>query len=444
MNKNLVIQMDNVVSLFPEPSKPESPLCSIAAEQNLLGLLMRNSELYYKISGFLKQEHFFEETHGRIFRAISILIDRGAIPSPVTMRNYFEKDQSLSQVGGADYLVYLAGLSPIPDAKGFANIIHDLAVRRIAIKELEQTVSKLRDVQVDATAEEILCEQRGKLENMVSWVDHALQTEKQVAIEIYESLDRPSKFDSTGIPVLDSAMAGGLYAGCSYAFAARKKTGKTALACTISRNLSKRGAKHLFISLEMNPLQIEQRLLAREMQCAYVDFMSSERQSPAFRDRVAKVVSETRQNILYHHSPGISFDKLRSLISSARMRQGINGFILDYSQLVTGKTRSQTFAEFMDELAQWISNYCRREGIWSLVLAQLNQENGNIRGGEGLRLAFDQVYSINKCKEHVRNGFYLEQMDTRYTPWHELGTDEQPSLMMSDYGPHFYQIGAYD
>ena len=39
------------------------------------------------------------------------------------------------------------------------------------------------------------------------------------------------------------------------------------------------------------------------------------------------------------------------------------------------------------EIAQWIADFSRRNGIWSITMAQLNQED-NTRGGEGIRLAF--------------------------------------------------------
>ena len=114
-------------------------------------------------------------------------------------------------------------------------------------------------------------------------------------------------------------------------------------------------------------------------------------------------------------------------------------FRSDYFQLVGGVGARQSRVEFFDEVAQWIANICRQEKIWALVTAQINQDD-NIRWGEGLRLAFDQVYHLQVC-ENDKEMFFMEMMDTRYTPWCEVGNKDNPIIKMEKTGPFFREIG---
>jgi hypothetical protein len=91
----------------------------------------------------------------------------------------------------------------------------------------------------------------------------------------------------------------------------------------------------------------------------------------------------------------------------------------------------------MDSVAQWLADFCRKEDVVGIVIAQINQENGNIRGGEGIRLAADQVYQLDKSDD---DNYYLSMMDSRYTKYADVGSQQIGGVVMDMYGPHFRQI----
>jgi replicative DNA helicase len=98
---------------------------------------------------------------------------------------------------------------------------------------------------------------------------------------------------------------------------------------------------------------------------------------------------------LFDHAPGLTFEDLRRKISNVVMRHGIRGVILDYWQLVGGVERDHTQAMHQDRVAQFLADTARREGIWVIAMAHLNQD-GNTRGGEGIRLASDQAFELHR------------------------------------------------
>src|SRR5215831_10575350 len=69
------------------------------AEMALLGAILHNNRAYERVADFLRPEHFSSRVHGRIFEAIWRLIDRGQIADPITLKQYFEADADLAEVG---------------------------------------------------------------------------------------------------------------------------------------------------------------------------------------------------------------------------------------------------------------------------------------------------------------------------------------------------------
>src|SRR5258708_16566597 len=100
-------------------------------EQALLGGIFHNSLAHSRVSGFLEAEHFSFLVHARIYAAIGKLIERGQLANPVTLKNLFDQDGALAEIGGAQYLTRLAESAvSIINAEEYRRRIHDLHLRR--------------------------------------------------------------------------------------------------------------------------------------------------------------------------------------------------------------------------------------------------------------------------------------------------------------------------
>jgi hypothetical protein len=150
---------------------------------------------------------------------------------------------------------------------------------------------------------------------------------------------------------------------------------------------------------------------------------------------VSEAAFRNAANLIYRNAPGLTFAALRAIVGKAIMQHKVKGIILDYWQLVGGKEDRRSTSEHLDEVAQWIADTGRKHKVWMVVAAQINQE-GNTRGGEGIRLAFDQVYQVHRMSESSPH-IWMEMMDTRYTQWAELGSKEQAKFFMHAKGPFF-------
>ena len=126
---------------------------NLEAEQALLGAILINNEAINHVAAFLEPVHFYLPVHGRIFEAVLKMIERGQIASPVTLKHYFDNDDSLSEVGGAQYLARLAGSAvTIINAEHYGRAILDLALRRDLIGIGEEMVNQAYDASLDEGA----------------------------------------------------------------------------------------------------------------------------------------------------------------------------------------------------------------------------------------------------------------------------------------------------
>lgn len=432
----MIVSQTLLANLSPMKND-EVPLTNIELEQQILGMLLSDNSCFVKV-GNLQVNHFHEPVHQRIFSAMNSEWQAGRRFDPLTLRHLFEEDDALVDIGGAVYLVKLATSSNfIGRFEDYARIIIELAQKRSLLQVCETASRSIVNSQEMSPAD-IAMSLTGKLQDSISNFEMSqFQDDFEVTEKILSDMRRDVRPYSTGYGLLDDAMDGGLYPGKCYGFAARKKMGKTILAGSISHNLNQMGIRHLFICGEMSPSEIQKRTLARQLRVNQSMFNSRAGKTADFMGRVAKVALESKRAMIYKNAPGVTFEDLKNHILLARMQKGITGFILDYWQLVGGKKKGQSDASHLDEVAQWIADTCRKYDMWAITMAQINQE-GNTRGGEGIRLAFDQVYILHAPdNDPGRSERWLEMSDTRYTPWRSVGTQSRPAFYLNEKGPYF-------
>ena len=131
-----------------------SPPANLEAEQALLGAILANNAAYEKVSEFLMAEHFADPAHARIFEACGKLIERGQVANAVQLKNLFDRDDELSEVGGAQYLAKLqSSIVTIINAKDYGRTIHDLFLRRELIALGEDMVNEAHEHELDFDAQ---------------------------------------------------------------------------------------------------------------------------------------------------------------------------------------------------------------------------------------------------------------------------------------------------
>ena len=108
---------------------------NIEAEQHLIGSVLVNNDIIDEIANIVNSEKFYDPIHIKIYEVIHNLNSKGMIANPITLKNYFEKNEGLEDVGGVEYLVKLTRfLASVKQAIDYAKIIHENYVKRELIK----------------------------------------------------------------------------------------------------------------------------------------------------------------------------------------------------------------------------------------------------------------------------------------------------------------------
>lgn len=416
---------DEYTPLFP-PSRPIATVPDTWEIETLfLGAIFHNGDVVKKY-GHLSPADFHYSALGKMWEIIRDAADRGEPISLATLKGRFEGLPDARKL--IDY--FSVSFSCAIDLDHWANDIKSHAVRRLATALMPDLESALCDT--NQPAEESISRVVGVLNKILADTPAKGITKRQVAESLVRRLDLPHEKYSTGIVSIDRVMGGGMYAGRMYATAARKKVGKTILLGTVSHNLSRAQVPHLFLAMETPAAEIEQRNAAREQRFNSIRFLT--RDDPRLADRVAEYAISQGHTTTYEDCPGATFDQIRAIVGRHLAAGKIKGVILDYLQLVGGKAKNETEEYHLRAVAQWLADLARRESLFVLVAAQVNQD-GNTRGGEGLRLAADQYYTLHRDVDD--SDAWLEMGESRYTLYQNVGSATVPGLILDPHGPHF-------
>ena len=137
---------------------------SVEAEQQLLGAILTNNDIFDRVSSIITMDHFYDPVHARIFDVAAQRISKNALASPVTLKAFLEDDEGLKELGGPAYLARLAGAAISAfAARDYAQMIYDLAIRRELIQLGQEIAAKAGKVDVASEPREQIVEAEQKL-----------------------------------------------------------------------------------------------------------------------------------------------------------------------------------------------------------------------------------------------------------------------------------------
>ncbi|MGD9801397.1 MAG: DnaB-like helicase N-terminal domain-containing protein, partial [Parvularculaceae bacterium] len=114
----------------PQKSGDRTPV-SLESEQAVLGAILFDNEIYYRIASFLKTEHFFDPVHQLIYNTCGALINQGRLASPVMVDASLAASPGYAEAGGRRYLEQLAANVPsTAGAPDYSRVFFDMSVRR--------------------------------------------------------------------------------------------------------------------------------------------------------------------------------------------------------------------------------------------------------------------------------------------------------------------------
>lgn len=346
------------VAFLPQRTPEEAPLPRIPphnfeVEMGLLAALLANNRAYEKVSELLRPEHFADARHGRIYDAIGKLAQKGQQANAATLKNYFEHDGELADIGGAEYLARLqASAVTIINAQDYAQRIFDLYLRRELIDIGTDVVNEAYafDVDSDANAKIESAEQKlfdlaekGQAEGGFKTFNTALTAAIDMATLAFKR-DGAVTGVTTGFADMDDKL-GGLHKSDLLIVAGRPSMGKTALATTIAFNAAHyyrttdraedRGKQVAFFSLEMSAEQLANRLLSERVEIPSDKIRRGEVAGEDFPKFVQAAQELASLPLHIDDTPALSVSAVRTRARRLKRTHGLGLIVIDYLQLLS-------------------------------------------------------------------------------------------------------------
>ena len=364
---------------------------NLEAEQALLGSILVNNDIIDEISNIVNSTIFYDPAHIKIYEVIESLNNKGMIANPITLKNFFEKDNMLNEVGGTEYLVKLTRFSgSSKQAIDYAKIIHEMYLRR----ELVQISDQLSNDTLNANSEKLNAEniiestekslfdlaERGSFTQSFLKFNQALDQTIEMATLAMQS-DQGIVGVPTGLTDLDEKL-GGLHKSDLVILAGRPGMGKTALATNIAyhaaQNLMSRQEKSsiAFFSLEMSSVQLSTRILSEQARIRSDDI----RRGKVTEDEINRYI-ETSRNIynlpLYiDETPAINIATLCNRARRIKRLFGLSLIVVDYIQLMrapSANNRSDNRVQEVSEITQGLKALAKELKVPVLALSQLSR-----------------------------------------------------------------------
>lgn len=389
------------VPMSPASAVPDAPVLpqNIEAEAALLGAMMIDNRLCEDVQIKLREEHFFEPLHGRIYTQILRLVDRNMIANPVTLRPLFEGDEAMKELGGPAYLAQLTGSgAALIGARDFATQIYDLALLRALVGvgrgmvESAMDTSEEVDPKVQIEQAEValykVAEEGGEQGSTKSFLQAATEAVKN-AERALNSGGHVSGI-TTGLDSLNAKM-GGLHRSDLIILAGRPGMGKTSLATNIAFNAAQRlmrekddgiaenkrlGAGCAFFSLEMSADQLATRILAESSGISGESLRMGKISQNDFRN-LARAAAELEQLPLYiDDTPGLTIAALRTRARRLKRQRGIDLIVVDYLQLLSGggKGGDANRVQEISEISRGLKQLAKELSVPVIALSQLSRQ----------------------------------------------------------------------
>ncbi len=369
---------------------------NIEAEIALIGCILWDNRNYEKVSDFLNENHFVDETNKIIFSTIKNLLEKNVLVSPITLKNYLPDDQN--NYNKLNYLNQLKDSAPsTQNTYNYAKIIYDLYIKRnlvgVAHNIIQTTGSEnnilAEDLIENAENDLYNLSQSGNTDRSFINFNTALKGAVDIISEAYK---REGKIAGvpTGFKDLDKKL-GGLHKSDLIIIAGRPSMGKTALGTNIAFNCAFKyqeekdefenkkiidGGKVAFFSLEMSSEQLATRILAERTKISGDKMRKAELNKDDF-NKIAKSSAELENlNLIIDDNPVLTIPILRARARRLKRLHDINLIIIDYLQLMSSSSnnRNDGRVQEISEITRGLKSIAKELNIPIIALSQLSRQ----------------------------------------------------------------------
>lgn len=342
-------------------------------ERAVLGSLL-TCNCYHEVQDILTADCFYQDKYKTIFKAIKSLIDRGEEASllnvPLMVKNDNIEPYEIAEI---------AGYTIVTKVRQYAEILQDLYQRR-------QLWYIAQDLSSKAVSDEAIPDIMERLQTSLSGVQGELTNttiDLNDGMHIIHNLVSANmngttneKGTLTGFRYLDNK--GGLHPSDLVIVAGESSHGKTSFATSMALNAVLNGGRVAFYSMEMTAQQMMARMTAIRsgVSSNHILYNPLTPTELADVDKAVGEIMSARGNLYMDDRSTSSIDTIISSIRTNKLRNNIDGAIVDYLQILNVNMRNVNKEQAMADAARRLKNLAKDLGIWIIALSQLNRADG--------------------------------------------------------------------
>ena len=347
------------------------------AERYLLGGILRDPNVLAPVIEVVSEDEFFYlERHQLIWHAMKNLYSQGTPIDMLTLPAELEKAGKLPQAGGREYIFEMME-SVASSANVDWNLQHlrNKYVLRKLIKMSSETIKKAMDAS-NSPDEVLQAAERDVFAIAEKQVKNSLKPIENFVTPLLDRLNN-RKDGITGVPTgiteLDQ-LTNGLQNSDLIILAARPGVGKTSFALTIAANAAIDYHKNVaFFSLEMDGVQLAQRLLCSRAQIDQSKLRNNKLSPEEMRKLIATVAPINQAPLYVDDNADLGIMELMSKARDLKRKGNLDMLIIDYLQLMkTGGEENRAVA--IGAISRGLKILAKELQIPVIALAQLSRK----------------------------------------------------------------------
>ena len=350
-------------------------------EREVIGAIMfAGGNCLDEIGTLLTPYTFYEEKHGKIFRALSEMQTDCEPISLLSVAEKLRREGILDSIGGVSYLTDIANKSYTTTNLVYnAQILHQLEMGRKMCEVCERGLAMISSGEDVADVMEIV--EHGLTDMTVSvqikvtnMFDATQEFYKHIQQKAYGECD----YVSTGLDQLDNVMCGGFHNSELIVFGGRPGNGKTGLSLHFARHIAEQGKKVLFFNIEMTTDQLIGRLASDGI--AYDRLRMGTLDDNEF-NQLEYNLSKLREIPLYISSDCNTYAGIISEARRMKRKEGLDMIVMDYLQLIRLGFRMERRQLEIGYMTSGFKALAKELDVPILLLSQLSRP----ANGEALR-----------------------------------------------------------
>lgn len=351
---------------------------SLEAERAILGALIDDKDVKYRVFDVVKKQDFYDDKHQKIFNSILELDINSSPIDLVTVSDQLKKKNEFIKIGRGKYLYQLVSeKSSFSKVDHYCKIIKEKSIKRQIISTFGGVKEKAHNESEDVF--NLISEAQNVINSVTDNVSKDGVTAKDSVLNLIEHIDGLKKGELNGLKTsleeIDNCLMG--LEPRLYLIAARAGMGKTSFAIQIAKYVANERQVD-FYSYEMPEMELTWNMVASDagMTAEYIKNRKLQEGKLSESDQQKLLTAydkhAKRKMIIYDRPMPLEELIVRAKISHKRNSTAL--IVVDYLQLISADVGGRNREQEVSKISRSLKLLSKDLNIPVIALSQLNRE----------------------------------------------------------------------